>query len=268
MAKPHTCRLVPKAVAKTCCLGVRFGWEKKIPTPGEGQKAVFFFVPFFCLSKFYFGWGTRSSTFFPGKRCPFFFSFFSRYLQSSEFCWKVLRGIHQAKSSKTNKTRNALSRTPSPVGAIARNEGSSTHRNSITLTNERRESLKALVLASIQQHRHITQRRRRAVPSTRGLFDTPNTTIMRETINLIPRGAQFRRGEIKPTRILHLQYSPSQGATRAGGVAPPSQRLYWCPLAQPTHVLRDLVGSYTIEIMPSFNCKCSQVCLLTHLFLL
>ena len=227
MAKPHTCRLVPKAVAKTCCLGVRFGWEKKIPTPGEGAEKAVFFLSIFLIFPNFIWVGILI------KRCPFFSFFWKRYLQSSGVCWKVLRGIHQAKSSKTNKTRNALSRTPSPVGAIARNEGSSTHRNSITLTNERRESLKALVLASIQQHRHIMQRRRRAVPSPRGLFDTPNTTIMRETINLIPRCAQFRRGEIKPTRILQLQYSPSQGATRAGGVAPPSQRLYWCPLAQP-----------------------------------
>ena len=48
--RPHTCRLVPKVVAKTCCLGVRFGYlafrkdGKKIRTPGGG-KLFFFYFP-------------------------------------------------------------------------------------------------------------------------------------------------------------------------------------------------------------------------------
>ena len=69
-----------------------------------GQKKLVFFCPFFWFSQILFWWGTRSSTFFSGQTLSFFFHFFKKKIPSVIWgCWKVLRGIHQAKSSKTNQ---------------------------------------------------------------------------------------------------------------------------------------------------------------------
>lgn len=98
MAKPHTCRLVPKAVAKTCCLGVRFRWEKKMGQLRGRAESCFFLVHFSDFPKFYFG-GKQDPQpiFFPGKRCPFF-SFFYKKIPS--VIWVLLEGFERDSSSK------------------------------------------------------------------------------------------------------------------------------------------------------------------------
>ena len=89
-------------MAKTCCLGLRFGWEKRCQLPGRGGK-LGFFLSIFPFSTFYFGGEQDPQPFLPGNVVLFFHFFLDTFSHLG-----LLEDFEKDSSSKIKQNQSKL----------------------------------------------------------------------------------------------------------------------------------------------------------------